>query len=134
MSSQRFDFEFLPSARMLMRLWGVTPATAYVDVTDTELRARFGFLSMTTPLRNVSGAKETGPYKAYRALGPRLSLSDRGATFGSSLRGVCISFHEPVQALFPRPMHPGLTVTVADRAGLVAAITDYEKRSNETGS
>jgi len=129
----RFDFDFLPSARRLLLLWGVGPSTAYVEVTDTELRVRFGILSMTTPMTNVASAEEVGPFKAYRALGPRMSLADTGATFGTSTRGVCIRFHEPVKALFPKAIHPGLTVTVADRAGLVAAITDYEKRSNETG-
>ena len=131
---QRFTFDFLPAARPLLLVWGVTPHSAYVDVTDTQLTAQFGYLSLTTPLSNVSGAKETGPYKAYRALGPRLSLSDKAATFGTSLRGVCISFREPVRALFPMALHPGLTVTVADRAGLVAAIEAYEKRSNKTSS
>lgn len=123
----RFAFEFVPAARPLLLLWGVTVRTAYVDVTETEVRARFGFLSMTTPLGNVAGAAQTGPYRAYRALGARYSLRDKGATFGTSTRGVCIRFHRPVRALFPVAVHTGLTVTVADRPGLVAAIEKYAK-------
>jgi hypothetical protein len=129
-TTQRFDFEFRPGSRALLLVWGVTAQTAYVDVTDTELRARFGYLSMATPLSNVAGAAETGPYKAYRAIGPRFSLTDKGATYGTFTKGVCIRFHEKVRALYPIAVHPSLTVTVADRAGLVAAIEDYEKRSN----
>jgi hypothetical protein len=127
---RRFEFEFLPGSQALLLVWGVTRKTAYVDVTDTELRARFGFLSMTTALSNVASAAETGPYRAYRAIGPRLSLHDKGATYGTFTKGVCIHFHEPVRALYPVAIHPALTVTVADRSGLVAAIEDYEKRSN----
>ncbi|MEP7055993.1 MAG: hypothetical protein ABI912_12180 [Actinomycetota bacterium] len=129
-ATRRFTFDFLPAARPLLLVWGVTDKTAYVDVTETELRARFGYLSMATQLSNVASAEETGPYKAYRALGPRLSLSDKGATYGTSVNGVCIRFHDPVRALLPTAMHPSLTVTVADRSGLVAAIDEYEKRSN----
>ncbi|MDQ1709712.1 MAG: hypothetical protein QOG49_1097 [Frankiaceae bacterium] len=105
----------------------MTPSSAYVEVTDTELRARYGYLSMATPLANVASAEETGPYKAYRSLGPRLSLADRGATFGTGVHGVCIRFHEPVKALTRFAIHPGLTVTVADRSGLVAALGRYPR-------
>ncbi|MEO6713936.1 MAG: hypothetical protein ABIM89_10975 [Mycobacteriales bacterium] len=130
MTGKRFTFEFMPAARPLLLLWGVTAASAYVEVTETELRARFGFLSMATPLSNVAGAEETGPYKVYRALGPRLSLTDKGATFGTSTRGVCIRFHDPVRVLFPSAIHPGLTVTVADRPGLVAALQQQGQHSS----
>jgi hypothetical protein len=120
----RFEFEFLPAARPVLLAWGVTPGTAHVDVEGGALRVRFGFFNTTTPLTNVTGAKVTGPYKAIRAIGPRLSLSDRGATFATTTAGgVCITFAKPIKALFPKAMHPGLTVTVADRAGLVAALT-----------
>ena len=47
-------------------------------------------------------------------------------TFGSSTRqGVCLKFHEPIKAYIPgmRP-HPGLTVTVTDPDGLVAALEE----------
>ena len=122
MSSLRFPFEFAPGAEKILLLWAVQPSNSYVEVTDTHLRARFGLFSVNTPLANVASAKVTGPYKFYRAIGPRLSVTDKGATFGSSMAGVCIRFHKPIRALFPFPLHPGLTVTVADREGLVAAL------------
>jgi hypothetical protein len=122
MSSARFPFEFAPGAEKILLLWAVRPSNSYVEVTDTELRARFGLFSVATPLSNIASAKVTGPYKFYRAIGPRLSVTDRGATFGSGVAGVCIRFHKPIRALFPFPLHPGLTVTVADREGLVAAL------------
>jgi hypothetical protein len=50
-----------------------------------------------------------------KVLGARLSLADRGLTFGSDTAGgVCIRFAEPVRGLVPFGLlrHPGLTVTV----------------------
>ncbi len=121
--SVRFPFAFAPGAQAILLLWGVRPSTAYVDVTDTEFRARFGMLSASTPLANIAKAEVTGPYRAIRAIGPRYSVTDKGATFGSTAAGgVCLHFHEPIRALFPLAIHPGLTVTVADPAGLVAAL------------
>ena len=59
----------------------------------------------------------TGPYRWYRAIGPRLSLADHGLTFGTSAaRGVCLLLREPVPGIDPLGVirHPGLTLTVAD--------------------
>jgi hypothetical protein len=122
----RFAFEFDPKYTAALALIGVTPGRAYVEVGGDVLRARFGPAGVRTPLANVRSAQVTGPYRAYRAIGIRLSLSDRGVTFGSTTAGgVCIAFAEPVRGVDPRHWlrHPGLTVTVADREGLVRAIS-----------
>lgn len=120
---ERFDFAFAPAARPLLLVWGVTPATAYAEVDEIELRARFGFFRMHTALANIASLEITGPYLAIWAIGPRLSVRGRDATFGSTAEGgVCIKFHEPVKALFPVATHPGITLTVADREGLKHAI------------
>ncbi|MGW4485395.1 hypothetical protein ACWEOE_16345 [Amycolatopsis sp. NPDC004368] len=91
---------------------------------DTEgLRVRLGPWLVATPLHNLASAEVTGPFSAFRALGARLSLADRGLTLGTSTRqGVCIRFHEPVAGIEPFGLlrHPGLTVTVAE-PDLVAA-------------
>lgn len=117
---QRFDRPW----DTLLGLAGVRPATAGVVLDDDGFHARFGRLRVDTPWDNVAGADVSGPYRWYRAIGPRLSLADRGATFGSSTTaGVCVSFHQPVAGLFgSRPVHPGLTVTVEDPAALRDAI------------
>lgn len=65
------------------------------------------------------------PARAYRAIGPRGSLTDRGLTFGTTTAGgVCLCVAEPIHGLDPFGLvaHPGLTVTVADREGFAAAV------------
>lgn len=88
-----------------------------LDLDTDGLRVRLGPWLVSTPLSNLAGAEATGPFSAFRALGVRLSLSDRGLTFGTTTEGgVCLRFHEPVPGLDPwgRIRHPALTVTVAE--------------------
>jgi hypothetical protein len=119
---RRFDFDFDPRFRGLLRLSGVSPRTAVVRVHPDRLHARFGPVAVETPLDNVRDVRRTGPYRWYRTIGIRLSLVDRGLTFGSSVDdGVCIRFHRPVAGL-AGIRHPGLTVTVADPDALVTAL------------
>jgi hypothetical protein len=90
-----------------------------VEVTGHDYRVRFGPWSCSTPLANVAEVRVTRDYAAYRALGPRGSLADLGATFGTStVGGVCTGFDRPVAALTPFAVHPALTVTVEDLDGL----------------
>ena len=110
-----FDFDY-PLAAPLVAL-GVTPVTAHVDVGDGWFDVRFGPWRLRTPLANVGSLNVTGPYHPLRALGLRLSLSDRGVTFGTNARaGLCVEFLEPVPAVLPGRLlrHPGATVTVRD--------------------
>ena len=104
----------------------MTPATAKVAVTDTELLVHFGPWRLRTPLSNVAGTQVTGDYAWHRTAGPaHLSLTDRGVTFATNSRqGVCVSFVDPVRAIEPTGMlrHPGATVTVADPEALAAAL------------
>ena len=122
----RFPFRFAPSYRLPALVFGVVSATAWVEVDDAELRARFGPWSLRTPLTNVASVQETGGYAFVKTAGPaHLSFSDRGVTFATNgERGVCVQFHEPVRGIDPtgRILHPGATFTVADPAGLVAAL------------
>jgi hypothetical protein len=105
------------------------PPRAVVECNDIGLSARYGPFTVTTPWRNVAGASVTGPFRWFRVIGPRLSLGDRGVTFGTATQaGVCVRFHRPVAALFGRrQVHPGLTVTVADPEGLLAAIGQHTR-------
>ncbi|WP_424186523.1 hypothetical protein ACOBQX_01545 [Actinokineospora sp. G85] len=103
---------------------GVWPGRARVEVGGGGLRVDFGVWGVRTPLANVESVRVSGPLSWWRAIGVRLSLADRGLTFGSSAgRGVCFSFREPVR-LSPLGVstHPGLTVTVADPEGLVSHV------------
>lgn len=105
---------------------GVTPGRAGVVIGEHDLTVRYGFWSLSTPLANVAEATVTGPYAAWKVGGPpRLSLADRGVTFGTTTRGgVCIRFEEPVRALLPVGMieHPAATVTVGDPEAFVAEL------------
>lgn len=125
-AEQVFAFRFEPLYRRLGRPFGVTPASARVDVGGGVLIARFGPWRVQTPIANVAGHQVTGPFSALKTVGPaHVSLADRGLTFATnSERGLCVRFHEPVAGIEPVGWlrHPGLTVTVADVDGLAAAI------------
>ena len=115
------DFRFAP-------LWApflLAPGRQGVTLTDQGgLVARYGFLVVDTPLTNVADAHITGPYRWWTAVGPRLSLADDGLTFGTTNHGgVCVHFSEPVHGVIGSRNHSALTITVADREGLLRAIT-----------
>lgn len=108
----RYDFDAPGSVVGLLRRLG--GCGVYVD--EVELDVRFGPWRVRTPLDNVAGAEVGGPYAAWKVLGARLSLADRGLTFGTTTAaGACIRFHRPVPGLLPPGLplrHPALTVTV----------------------
>jgi hypothetical protein len=124
--AQRFDFRFQTLYLPMLAAIGVTPVTAHVVVTDDRLVARFGPWLCSTSLSNIVDVCRTGPYVAVKAIGARMSMADRGLTFGTTTEGgVCLTFDHPVTGLDPLGVlrHPGLTVTVDDVDGFVAAIT-----------
>jgi hypothetical protein len=123
--SQRFGFAFDPRFRLPLATIGIRPGTCEVVVSETLFDARYGPFRLQTPRSNIRDVCITGPYRATKAIGPRGSRADHGATFGTNAeRGVCVTFDEPVGALLGRDRfrHPGLTVTVADPEGLVEAL------------
>ncbi|GAA1836156.1 hypothetical protein GCM10009772_11990 [Pseudonocardia alni subsp. carboxydivorans] len=135
-SPRRHPFDLDPRFGAALLPFGVCdPTDAHVDLDDDGLRVRFGHFSLVTPVRNLAGAQVTGPFRAAKALGARLSLADRGVTFGSATeRGACIRFHRPVPALDPLGAlrHPGVTVTVAEPERLVDAVEHYAGRTRLT--
>jgi hypothetical protein len=110
--------------RWPLRLLGVRPGAAQVDLVGDQLVARFGRLRVETALSNVCGYRLTGPYRWWRAIGPRGSLADRGFTFGTSAHGgVCLCFRTWVPSGYVRGGRmEALTVTVDDVEGLAAAL------------
>lgn len=122
---ETFRFAFDQLARIVLAPFGVTPATAWVRLDDDTFSVRFGPWRLATPRTNVACPHVTGPYLWIKAIGPRLSLADRGVTFGTNARaGVCVRFHEPVPGLAPGAWlrHPAATVTVTDPAALAARL------------
>ena len=112
--------------RLLVRALGGTGRRAEVVVTDDRFTARLGPFTVSAPRSEITGVHLSGPFSALKAIGVRLSLADRGLTFGTTDRGgVCVEFAHPVRGVDPLGLlrHPGLTVTVTDPEGLVAALS-----------
>lgn len=124
--TREFAFDFESRYRLPALLFGVTPSTALVTVTDDELLVRFGPWRLRTALANVAGTQLSGDYAFHRTAGPaHLSFADRGITFATnSRRGLCVSFVDPVAAMEPTGTlrHPGATLTVTDPEALAAAL------------
>jgi hypothetical protein len=124
----QFEMAFDPRFRLPLAALGVTPATAHVTVTADRLVACFGPWTCRTTPANVQAVRVTGPYRWYRAIGPRLSLAGHGLTFGTSTaRGVCLLLRKPVPGIDPLGLirHPDLTLTVADPDGFAATVRHY---------
>lgn len=124
--SERFDFAFAASYRLPAWLFGITPARAFVTVTDAELQVRFGAWHLVSPLDNLTGTEVTGDFGWLKTAGPpHLSFADRGVTFATNGdRALCVSFRTPVRGIDPTGIlrHPGATLTVRDPLALQAAI------------
>lgn len=129
-----FAFEGVTGAVAAALLLG-DPRRAFVEIADGRLLARFGPWSVGTTVDNVVDVSITGPYRAFKVVGPpRVSLADRGLTFATNARrGVCIRFDSPVRGLEPfgRILHPSLTVTVADCDALAADLSAARSRSGD---
>jgi hypothetical protein len=121
----QFEMAFDPRFRLPLAALGVTPATAHVTLTPGRLVACFGPWTCRTVPSNVRAVRLTGPYRWYRAIGPRLSLSDHGLTFGTTATGgVCLQLRDPVPGIDPLGLirHPNLTLTVADPRRFAATV------------
>ncbi|MFC4121909.1 hypothetical protein [Nonomuraea zeae] len=124
--SQWFGFAFEDRYRPLLSVLGIRPDTCRLTLTDELLRVRFGPWLVLSPRGNVAGAELSGPYSPLKVIGVRMSLADRGLTFGTSTaQGVCLRFRRPVSGSDPLGLlrHPALTVTVDDPARLVQQVT-----------
>ncbi|MGH3900557.1 MAG: hypothetical protein ACRDTA_20380 [Pseudonocardiaceae bacterium] len=123
-----FEFAVDPRFRWLLARLGVREGTSGVWIGPHGLVARFGLWVLRTPLDNIADVTVTGPFRAWRVIGPRLSLADRGLTFGSNTAlGACIRFRHPVPGLDPLGLlrHPALTVTVRDPDALARQLRRY---------
>lgn len=124
---QRFPFRFTTFYRRAGLPFGVTPTKTGLVLTEEEMVVLFGLWRLRTPLANVASVETTGGFVRWKTAGPaHLSLADRGITFATNPdEAACLRFHEPVPALEPTGLlrHPGMTVTVADVQGLVAALS-----------
>lgn len=125
--ADRYPFAFDDRYEPLLRLLGVHPDRAHVEITDQGFEARFGPWVVRTPLHNIGDVEVTGPHRPLKAIGPRLSPSTRSLTFGSNPhRTVRISFRRPVTGIDPLGAihHPTLSVSVADPDALREHLRD----------
>jgi hypothetical protein len=122
MTPRRFPIRVGRRSRPLLRLFGVRPGNAYVDL-DGELDAHFGSYRVHTAMSNVMSWRIEGPWFWITAIGVRTSLRHRDVTFGGSHHGgVRVDFKQPVRFLFFGT--PALYVTVEDLEGFAAALTE----------
>lgn len=121
----RTPFEIDPRYARILRLFGVRPGRAWIELDARQLRVRFGFWRFETEVANIGCVELTGPYSAVRAIGPHISLADRGISFGTNTRlGVCVRLLRPVpgRETLGLVRHPGLTVTPVRPEALAAAL------------
>jgi hypothetical protein len=122
-----YAFRFTPAYRWAALPFGITPASAWVIVTDAILDIWFGPWRLSTGLDNIAEVEEVaGPYAFLKTAGPaHLSLADRGITFATNGdEGVCVRFRTPVPAIDPLHLirHPSVTVTVVHPRLLAARL------------
>lgn len=117
-----FPYERDNRWKVLFALLGMSDRDGVV-VTDETFVATFGRKRVETPLVNIDDTQVTGPHRWYTAVGLRLSFSDDGLTFGTNHRaGLHVAFVEKVPRVFGFRDHSALWVSVADPAGLAAAL------------
>lgn len=126
MPPTRFPIRLGARSRPFLRLWGVTPLRAYVDLDgdpDGDLEARFGAFLVRTPIANVARWRIEGPWRWITAIGVRRSFRGGDITFGGDATcGVRLDFRERVP--FSVLRIPALYVTVADPERFTAALAD----------
>ncbi|HET7677452.1 MAG TPA: hypothetical protein VFK38_06330 [Candidatus Limnocylindrales bacterium] len=121
MGNERFPFRLDAPWRWPLLAYGVRPATAWAELVDDRLRARFGFWRLEEPLAGVARWRIEGPYRWWRAIGLRARWGGGELTFGTSSRGgVRVIFRRPIRYL--GVAQPDITLTVDDLEGFAAAL------------
>jgi len=97
MEAARFPIRIGRRSRGYLRLWTVTPATAYAELGD-DLDVHFGRWGIRTPIANLASWRIEGPFLWITAIGIRKSVRHGDVSFaGSPHGGVRIDFREPVR-------------------------------------
>ena len=122
---RRFRYRLGRRSWPVLRLFGVRgPDDAWVDLTDDELIARFGWFEARTRIANIERWRIEGPWRWITAIGVRRGLRHGDLTFGGSHEGgVRIDMREPVRVwrLHPRTLY----LTVVDLEALAAALVEH---------
>lgn len=122
-SVRRFPIRIGRRSQLVLLLFGVRPANAYVDLGDDQLDAHFGFFRFQAQTGNLASWRAEGPWRWITAIGVRLSVRHHDLTFGGTNRGgVRVDFKEPVPRFGLRI--PALYLTVDDIEGFTAALAE----------
>lgn len=99
MSRQRFPIRIGRRSRILVRLaFGATPETAWAEIDEGMLVARFGRFTFRTELANIARWRIEGPFIWIRAIGVRRSIRHGDVSFaGSPHGGVRMDFNRAVR-------------------------------------
>jgi hypothetical protein len=93
----RFPIRIGPRSRLVVRLFGVTPANAYAELGD-DLEIRFGWFRFRTPVANIERYRIEGPFTWIKAIGVRMSFRHPDLSFCGSAHGaVRMDLKEPVR-------------------------------------
>jgi hypothetical protein len=122
LTALRFPIRIDPRFRWPLLLFGVRESNAYVELTENELIARFGFYSIRTPVSNITRWEISGPYRWITAIGVRSSIRHGDVTFGGSAHGgVRVDFRDrPRWFGFLHP--PAFYFTLDDLDGFAAEL------------
>lgn len=107
---------------MLLVIFGARGRNSYVEVSATEMHARFGLYHLHVPLSNIAGWRIEGPWLWITAIGVRRGWSGDITFAGNRGPGVRIDFRKAEARSILRI--PRLYVTVDDLEGLGQALAD----------
>jgi hypothetical protein len=122
MTTLRFPIRVGRRSRLLLRVaFGVTPDSAWAELTDDAFVARFGRFHARAPLADVASWRIEGPFRWITAIGVRRSVRHGDVSFaGSPHGGVRLDFREPVRMGWFSV--PAFYVGADDLEGFAAAV------------
>lgn len=123
MAQTKYPIAIEPRFRLLLRvLFGVTSERAWVELSEDQLTARFGWYTFAVPIDQITSCSIEGPWRWITAIGVRRSIRHGDVSFaGGTCGGVRLDLRAPVKWTIFRV--PAFYVGVADLAGFAAALS-----------
>lgn len=118
----RFDILVSPAWRRVLRVVGVRPETAYVELGTNELLVKFGRFEQAFPVDAVEGAR-TADWPLWAGIGPRYLPGTVGFV-GTFVNTVVVTFAPPqrFRFMFPLPFKR-LFLSLKDPDAFITALT-----------
>lgn len=110
----------------LLAAFGGTESASYLDLSDTELHCKFGFLfDEVIPLSEIESIDAQATWPWYGGIGWRTNMMGAIAIVGSLRNIVCIKLRPGLKArLFLKLPLKELYVSLEDRDGFVKELRD----------